>query len=57
MKNKKIKEPTSNGLTLKQMKGYQKKAKGPKKWYWQGRMDGLKGSLRYSNYLEKLKNK
>jgi len=57
MKNKKIKEPTSNGLTLKQMKSYQKKAKGTKKWYWKGRMDGLKGSLRYSNYLEKLKNK
>ena len=55
MKNKKIKEPTSNGLTLKKMKAYQKRAKGINKIYWQGRIDGLKGSLRYLSYLEKLK--
>ena len=55
MKNKKIKEPTSNGLTLKKMEAYQKRAKGVNKIYWQGIIDGLKGSLRYTNYLEKLK--
>jgi hypothetical protein len=27
LKNKKIKEPTSNGLTLKKMKAYQKELK------------------------------
>ena len=37
------------------MKAYQKRAKGSNKIYWQGRIDGLKGSLRYLSYLEKLK--
>jgi len=54
IKNK-IKEPTSQGLTLKQMISFQKRAKGKNKMYWKGRIDGLKGSLRYVNYIKKLK--
>ena len=55
MRKNKIKEPTSQGLTLKHMISFQKRAKGNNKMYWKGRIDGLKGSLRYVNYLEKLK--
>lgn len=56
IKNK-IKEPTSKGLTLKQMLSFHKKAKGVNKMYWKGRIDGLKSSLRYINYLKKLKSR
>lgn len=56
IKNK-TKEPTSQGLTLKQMLSFHKKAKGVKKMYWKGRIDGLKSSLRYINYLKKLKSR
>ena len=56
IKNK-IKEPTSQGLTLKQMLSFHKRAKSENKMYWKGRIDSLKGSLRYINYLKKLKSK
>ena len=55
MTKNKIKKPTSQGLTLKQMISFQKRAKGKNKMYWKGRIDGLKGSLRYVNYLKKIK--
>ena len=57
MKKSKIKEPTSQGLTLKQMLSFHKRAKSENKMYWKGRIDGLKSSLRYINYLKKLKSK
>ena len=47
MKKKIIKEPKQNGLTMKQIDSYLKKAKGSKKFYWKGRKDSFKGSLRY----------
>jgi len=53
----KTKEPTSQGLTLKQMLSFHKRAKSENKMYWKGRIDSLKGSLRYINYLKKLKSK
>ena len=34
MKKKRIKEPKQNGLTMKQIQGYIKSAKGSKKLYW-----------------------
>ena len=55
---RKIKEPKQNGLTMKQIKGYIKKAKGSKKFYWMGRRDSFKGSMRYQDWLISLnKNK
>ena len=47
----KKKEPKQNGLTMKQIEGYLKKAKGNNKFYWMGRRDSFKGSLRYQNWL------
>ena len=49
------KEPKQNGLTMKQIVGYLKKAKGSNKFYWMGRRDSFKGSLRYQNWLESKK--
>ena len=58
MKKKKVKEPKQNGLTMKQIQGYIKKAKGSKKFYWMGRRDSFKGSMRYQDWLISLnKNK
>jgi len=53
----KKKEPKQNGLTMKQIEGYLKKAKGGKKFYWMGRKDSLKGSLRYKEWLKSKKSK
>ena len=49
------KEPKQNGLTMKQIQGYIKKAKGSKKFYWMGRRDSFKGSMRYQDWLISLK--
>ena len=49
------KEPKQNGLTMKQIEGYIKKAKGSNKFYWMGRRDSFKGSLRYQNWIESKK--
>ena len=57
MKRKKINEPKQNGLTMKQIQGYIKSAKGGKKLYWKGRRDSFKGSMRYQDWLLSLKNK
>ena len=57
MKKKINKEPKQNGLTMKQIESYLKKAKGSKKFYWKGRKDSFKGSLRYQDWLLSLKNK
>ena len=51
MKKKINKEPKQNGLTMKQIESYLKKAKGSKKFYWKGRKDSFKGSLRYQDWL------
>ena len=56
MKKKRIKEPKQNGLTMKQIQGYIKSAKGSKKLYWKGRRDSFKGSMRYQDWLLSLKN-
>ena len=48
----KKKEPKQNGLTMKQIEGYLKKAKGDKKFYWMGRRDSFKGSSRYQEWLK-----
>ena len=56
-RKKMIKEPKQNGLTMKQIESYLKKAKGSKKFYWKGRKDSFKGSLRYQGWLLSLKNK
>ena len=56
MKRKANKEPKQNGLTMKQIKSYLKKAKGSKKFYWKGRKDSFKGSIRYQDWLLSLKN-
>ncbi len=56
MKKKKIKEPKQNSLTMKQIQGYIKRSKGSKKLYWMGRRDSFKGSMRYQEWLLKLKN-
>ena len=57
MKKKKIKEPKQNGLSMKQIQGYMKGAKGGKKLYWIGRRDSFKGSMRYQDWLLSLKSK
>ena len=57
MKRKRKKEPKQNGLTMKQIQGYIKSAKGSKKLYWMGRRDSFKGSMRYQDWLLSLKNK
>ena len=57
MKRKRKKEPKQNGLTMKQIQGYIKSAKGSKKLYWTGRRDSFKGSMRYQDWLSSLKNK
>ena len=57
MKKRKTKEPTIQELTLKPMLSFHKRAKSENKMYWKGRIDRLKGSLRYINYLKKLKSK
>ncbi len=57
MKKKRIKKPKQNGLTMKQIQGYIKSAKGSKKLYWKGRRDSFKGSMRYQDWLLSLKNK
>ena len=57
MKRKIKKEPKQNGLTMKQIQGYVKNAKGSKKLYWTGRRDSFKGSMRYQDWLLSLKNK
>ena len=57
MKKKIIKEPKQNGLTMRQIQGYIKSAKGSKKLYWKGRRDSFKGSMRYQDWLLSLKNK
>ena len=57
MKKKKIKEPKQNGLTMKQIQSYMKRAKNSKKLYWMGRRDSFKGSMRYQDWLLSLKNK
>ena len=57
MKKKINKEPKQNDLTMKQIESYLKKAKGSKKFYWKGRKDSFKGSLRYQDWLLSLKNK
>ena len=57
MKRKRIKEPKQNGLTMKQIQGYIKSAKGSKKLYWKGRRDSFKGSMRYQDWLLSVKNK
>ena len=49
------KEPKQNGLTIKQIEGYLKKAKGDNKFYWMGRRDSFKGSTRYQDWLSSLK--
>ena len=46
------KEPKQNGLTMKQIERYLKKAKGDKKFYWIGRRDSFKGSSRYQEWLK-----
>ena len=46
------KEPKQNGLTMKQIVGYLKKAKGSNKFYWMGRRDSFKGSSRYQEWLK-----
>ena len=56
MKKKKIKEPKQNSLTMKQIQGYIKRSKGSKKLYLMGRRDSFKGSMRYQEWLLKLKN-
>ena len=56
-RKKMIKEPKQNGLTMKQIESYLKKTKGSKKFYWKGRKDSFKGSLRYQDWLLSLKNK
>tara|TARA_B100001564_G_C20425109_1_gene571896 strand:+ start:272 stop:448 length:177 start_codon:yes stop_codon:yes gene_type:complete len=56
MKKKKIKEPKQNSLTMKQIQGYIKRSKGSKKFYWMGRRDSFKGSMRYQDWLLKIKN-
>tara|TARA_B100001769_G_C21742134_1_gene407115 strand:+ start:136 stop:312 length:177 start_codon:yes stop_codon:yes gene_type:complete len=56
MKKKKIKEPKQNSLTMKQIQGYIKSSKGSKKFYWMGRRDSFKGSMRYQDWLLKIKN-
>ena len=57
VRKKIIKEPKQNGLTMKQIESYLKKAKGSKKFYLKGRKDSFKGSLRYQDWLLSLKNK
>ena len=57
MKKKINKEPKQNGLTMKQIQGYIKRAKGNKKFYWMGRRDSFKGSMRYQDWLLSLKSK
>ena len=57
MKKKKIKEPKQNGLSMKQIQGYMKRAKGGKKLYWICRRDSFKGSMRYQDWLLSLKSK
>ena len=51
------KEPKQNGLTMKQIERYLKKAKSDKRFYWTGRRDSLKGSSRYQEWLKSKKNK
>ena len=51
-----MKAPTSNGLTMGQLKAYKKASKGSKrKQYWQGRIDALAGQVNYKNWLKKNK--
>ena len=42
---------------MKQIEGYLKKAKGGKKFYWIGRKDSFKGSLRYKEWFKSKKSK
>ena len=48
-----MKTPKQHGLTMRQMKAYQKASKGGKKKYWQGRMDAFAGKSIYKNWLKK----
>ena len=51
-----MKAPTSNGLTMGQLKAYKKASKGSKrKQYWQGRINTLAGQVNYKNWLKKNK--
>ena len=57
MKKKINKEPKQNGLTMKQIESYLKKAKGSKSFIGKEEKIHLKGSLRYQDWLLSLKNK
>ena len=47
------KEPRSNGKTMKQLIAQRKQCKDrSKKRYWTGRIQGLKGRLEYTLWLE-----
>ena len=48
-----MKQPKSAGLTMKQLMAYRKAAKGTKKIYWSGRIDGLKHRAEYKKWLKK----
>jgi len=52
-----MKEPKSNGKTMKQLLAYLKSAKGKNKVYWSGYIKAFKGSARYQLYLKSLKAK
>ena len=46
---------SKDSATIMQIQGYIKKAKGSKKFYWMGRRDSFKGSMRYQDWLISLK--
>ena len=54
MTKKNYKEPKQNGLTMRQMETNLKKSKGNNKMYWKGRIDSLRGSLRYQEWIHSL---
>ena len=50
-----MKEPKSEGKTMKQLKAYRKNAKGKNKSYWSGRIAGLASRPAYKKWLRKQK--
>ena len=50
-----MKEPRSNNKTMKQLIATKKMSAGNRKWYWQGRIDGLAGRPAYQKWLKKNK--
>ena len=52
-----MKEPRSNNKTMKQLMATKKMSKRNRKWYWQGRIDGLKGRPAYVKWLSQQKKR